>query len=285
MADFLEKYEYYKNVAESEITLAAKNLAGEETLVSAMRYSLLAGGKRVRPVLMLAVADALNVGVKAVCPFAVALEFVHTYSLIHDDLPAMDNDDYRRGKLTNHKVFGEATAILAGDALLNRAYEIMLGAVKTEAELNAARLIANYAGLSGMIGGQCLDVSDRKPHDEETLNYIHLNKTAKLIRAAVEAPAVMAGVNLKPFIAYGESVGLLFQITDDVLDVTSDLTTLGKSVKKDVAENKLTFVSVYGLNGAKLRAEAAKQEAVKQASIIGSEFLKEFAEHLTVRKK
>lgn len=285
MADFLEKYENYKKIAEKEIELAANKLDGESSLVSAMRYSLLAGGKRVRPVLMLASADAVKVDLKTVYPFLIALEFIHTYSLIHDDLPAMDNDDYRRGKLTNHKVFGEATAILAGDALLNRAYEVLFAAVKTENEFKAAKLIADYAGYSGMIGGQSLDVKESKPNDEDTLNFIHLNKTAKLIRAAVEVPAVIAGANVKPFVAYGENLGLLFQITDDILDVTSDLTTLGKSVNKDVAENKLTFVSVYGLNGAKLRAEDAKQEAIKQANAIGSDFLKEFADYLAVREK
>ena len=285
MTEFLNKFQFYKNLAESQIKLAADNLSGEETLVFSMRYSLLAGGKRVRPALMLACADAIKLDLSAVYPFAVALEFIHTYSLIHDDLPAMDNDDYRRGKLTNHKVYGEATAILAGDALLNRAYEILLNAANTQNELAAARLIANYAGLNGMIGGQSLDVLDNKPFDEKTLNFIHSNKTAKLIRAAVETPAKLAGVDAEPFKKYGESVGLLFQITDDILDETSDLQTLGKSVKKDFAENKLTFVSVFGIDGAKLRAEAARLEAVRQAKVIGSEFLEDFANYLSVREK
>lgn len=285
MNDFLNKFDNYKKVAEEKIVYFANKLNGEETLVSAMRYSLLAGGKRVRPVLMLACADALKLDKEGICTFAVALEFIHTYSLVHDDLPAMDNDDYRRGKLTNHKVYGEATAILAGDALLNSAYELLFSAVDDKNKLEAARVIANYAGLCGMIGGQSLDLLKDKSYDEKTLNFIHLNKTAKLIRAAVETPAIIAGVNALPFKKYGESLGLLFQITDDILDETSDLITLGKSVKKDVVENKLTFPYVYGLEGAKKRAEVARKEAIRYAKIIGSDFLADFADYLSVREK
>ena len=189
---FKDKYNEYKQLFELEFNKKIDELYyADKTLEKAVKYSLTIGGKRVRPVLMLMVADVLGVDKREVMPFAVAIEFIHTYSLIHDDLPAMDNDDYRRGNLTNHKVFGEALAILAGDALLNSAYEICFRAISSHKSINASRILSNFAGGKGMVGGQALDVlseNDKTLFNEDTLNKIHLNKTGKLILASAMIP-------------------------------------------------------------------------------------------------
>ena len=180
MKNFNSEYQEIKLFFEEELYKKLDSLVGvEPTLLNAMKYSVKAGGKRIRPVLMLLTAKALNVNLNYIMPYAIAIEFIHTYSLIHDDLPAMDNDDYRRGKLTNHKVFGEAMAILAGDALLNLAYETMLRANSSIADINASRILALYAGASGMISGQALDIINENNAlaSEELLKNIHYNKT------------------------------------------------------------------------------------------------------------
>ena len=279
---FKDKYNEYKQLFELEFNKKINDLSyADKTLEEAVKYSLTAGGKRIRPVLMLMVADVLGVDKLEVMPFAIAIEFIHTYSLIHDDLPAMDNDDYRRGKLTNHKVFGEAMAILAGDALLNSAYEICFRAVNSHKAVNASRILSNFAGGNGMVGGQALDLlseSDKSLFNEETLNKIHQNKTGKLIVASTMIPSCFANdkylIELKSF---GESLGLLFQITDDILDFTSNKETLGKSVLKDKNSNKLTYVNLFGLEKAKAYLDKVYSNALKcLKSIENSQILVDF---------
>jgi len=223
-------------------------------------YSLTAGGKRIRPALLLATADMLNLPRMNVLPFAAALEMIHTYSLIHDDLPCMDNDVLRRGKPTCHVKFGEAIALLAGDALLNRAYEVVLEAciLLPKSALRAAYFLASMAGSDGMIGGQTIDIlSEDKRIEEDLLLRLHRQKTGCLLRAPVMIPYLMSeyadtnenlGHNLEEFSAH---IGLAFQIKDDLLDVTSTDDVLGKSVGKDASENKSTFVTLFGISQAK----------------------------------
>lgn len=224
-------------------------------LIDSMRYSLFAGGKRLRPVLALAAYDLFGQDRSEVMPYACALEMIHTYSLIHDDLPAMDNDDYRRGKLTNHKVYGEGIAILAGDGLLNYSFEIMLkNALKQEnpyPHIRSIKEIANSAGINGMIGGQIVDLkSENKKVEQDILNYIHLNKTAALITAPLKVGAIIGGANesdIKIMEEIGLNLGLAFQIQDDILDVIGDENKLGKSTGSDMENHKSTYPALFGL--------------------------------------
>lgn len=249
-------------------------------LTEAMRYSVDAGGKRLRPCLMLAACEMLGGDANTALDFACAMEMIHTYSLIHDDLPGMDNDVLRRGKPTNHVVYGVGQAILAGDGLLNYAFEVMLKAVLNAAEsirmnlVKAMTVIAGAAGVTGMIAGQCADLYAEKREDagSELLTYIHEGKTMNMIRGAILAGACIAGADEKTCEAlssFGYSFGILFQVTDDILDVTADA-EFGKSKGKDAEEGKLTAVSVYGLEGARDLAAKLKNEAL--------EALKDFAE-------
>ncbi len=234
-------------------------------LGESMAYSLLNGGKRVRPVLALACADVLGLDREEILPFALALEMVHTYSLIHDDLPAMDNDDFRRGKPSNHKQFGEANAILAGDALLNEAYSLCFReSVKGERYARAALFLSECAGAYGMIAGQSADLyfsrSDNEV-SEEDLRYIYAHKTGKLLLAPVAMASILSGN--KCYLAlerFGKLLGELFQMTDDILDVTGEFAKLGKSLGKDEKENKLTCIRLYGLEGAKVRADMCARD-------------------------
>ena len=218
------------------------------------------GGKRIRPVLTLAIAKMMSKDVSEVMPFAAAIEMIHTYSLIHDDLPAMDNDDYRRGKLTNHKVFGVAMAILAGDALLNEAFELLLKSATQSAEnakqfAEASLFVATAAGKQGMIAGQVIDMeSEGKQTTETTLKDMHKKKTGALIKASILAPAICLGASsehIKALNNYSENIGVAFQIKDDILDVESTTEELGKAIGSDAKNKKTTYVSLYGLEGAK----------------------------------
>ncbi len=234
-------------------------------LGESMKYSLLNGGKRIRPVLMLACADVLNVPKEDVLPFALALEMIHTYSLVHDDLPAMDNDDFRRGKPSNHKQFGEANAILAGDGLLNEAYAICFGeCFKGERHVLASQFLNECAGINGMIKGQSADMfytNSNAEVSEEELNYIYEHKTGKLLLAPVAIASILSGNKYYlPLEQFGKLLGRLFQMTDDILDVTGSFDSLGKSIGKDDKENKLTCVRLYGLEGAKVRAEVCAKD-------------------------
>lgn len=224
-------------------------------LIESMKYSLFAGGKRLRPILALASYNLFGNDISEVMPYACALEMIHTYSLIHDDLPAMDNDDYRRGKLTNHKVYGEGIAILAGDGLLNYSFEIMLdNALKHKdaySHIRSIKEIANSAGINGMIGGQIVDLeSENKAINEDTLNYIHMNKTAALITAPLKVGAIIGGAveeDVKCMEEIGLNLGLAFQIKDDILDVIGDESKLGKSIGSDMEKHKSTYTSLFGL--------------------------------------
>ena len=291
--DYQSKYAEYLQAFEGQLnTYAARLQTHPSVLGDAMRYSLLAGGKRIRPVLMLAVADMLGVPQADVMPFAIALEMVHTYSLIHDDLPAMDNDDFRRGKPSCHKKFGEANAILAGDALLNQAFILCADcALKGERFALAAKLLADFAGANGMICGQAADLyyteKDGELSEEELL-FIQENKTGKLLLAPVLIPSVLA--NNQYFIRleqFGKELGRLFQITDDILDVTGEFENLGKSIGKDAGANKLTCVTLYGLQGAKLRADECLSRclAVLEGIECNSEFLGDLARYVRERNQ
>lgn len=229
-------------------------------LGESMKYSLLSGGKRIRPVLALACADVVGLPFEDILPYALAIEMIHTYSLIHDDLPAMDNDDYRRGQPTNHKKFGEANAILAGDGLLNEAFSICLGeCLKGEKQVLAAKFLNECAGIYGMIAGQSADMfysEQKSPISEDALLYTYEHKTGKLLLAPVVIPTILKGnKNFLEFERFGKLLGQLFQMTDDILDVVGEFDELGKSIGKDANLNKLTCVRLYGLEGAKIRAD------------------------------
>ena len=233
-------------------------------LWEAMSYSLEAGGKRIRPALLLAACEMAGGDDETALPFACALEMIHTYSLIHDDLPAMDNDDLRRGQPTNHKVFGENVAILAGDGLLNAAAEVMAASAVKIGDLRGIRameIIMRHAGVTGMIAGQSEDVtSEGQDPKEDIVRYIHEHKTADLLEAAVEAGLALAGAGEDEIDAgreYALHIGLAFQMTDDLLDVTGSADRMGKSAGKDQEQNKMTWVALKGAEGT---AEDARKE-------------------------
>jgi geranylgeranyl diphosphate synthase, type II len=243
----------------------------------AMRYSVLAPGKRLRPILVIAGAEAVGGAALAVMDAACALELIHAYSLIHDDLPAMDDDDYRRGRLTNHKVFGEAMAILAGDALLTLAFRLI---ADNASRMNDPRMIARVvvdvadaAGTDGMVGGQVVDIeSEGKDVSVETLEYIHRHKTAALIRVSLTAGATLAGgrpEQLAAIRAAGESLGLAFQIVDDILDVEGSLAELGKSAGSDERKKKATYPAFHGLDVSKQKARTLVDEAKRLLDPLG----------------
>jgi len=244
-----------------------------QDLFKAMRYSLFAGGKRIRPILCLAAAEAVGQTghPDSLLPVACALEYIHTYSLIHDDLPAMDNDDYRRGKPTSHKVFGEALAILAGDALLTEAFQLMTRSdlqvgIAPENLLRVISEIATAAGACGMVGGQVDDVqAEGKPGNLDTLNRIHNRKTGAMIVVALRAGAILAGATEQDISAltdYGHKIGLVFQIADDILNVEGDRTLLGKNTGSDAARGKMTFPLLLGLETSRQKAFSLVEEAL-----------------------
>lgn len=292
MNSFEEKYREYLSVAENALKNHCSSLnAKTETLKEAMTYSVLLGGKRIRPVILLATADMLGVPREDALPYAVALELIHTYSLIHDDLPAMDNDDFRRGKPSNHKVFGEAHAILAGDALLNTAYNhCFKQCLKGERFVRASAYICEAAGEAGMIAGQSADLlfSGKKEYTESDVRFIYQYKTGKLLCAALAVPSVLADnryyVELENF---GKSIGLLFQLTDDILDVTGNFDELGKTIGKDEAENKPTFVKLKGLKQTEIEADLCADSCLYALDGIDAdtEFLKELVFFVRNRKK
>ena len=277
-----------------------------EQIYEAMRYSLLAGGKRLRPILCLATCEMIGAPTAVAMPTACALEMVHTMSLIHDDLPAMDNDDYRRGQLTNHKVYGEDVAVLAGDALLTYAFEYIAtqtpqAGQSTQSSLDPGsgaqpqqilRVIAQLAqavGAASLVGGQIVDLaSEGKSIDEGTLTYIHMHKTAALLEVSVTAGAILAGAD-QPAIdclsRYAQRIGLAFQIVDDVLDITSDPETLGKSVGKDVAAQKATYPSLWGLEASQHKAQQLVDEAIAELTSFDqrAQPLRAIARYITAR--
>ncbi len=269
------------------------------TLHESIRYSLFAGGKRVRPILTIAAAEAVGgtapTLAKTVLPVASSLELIHTYSLIHDDLPAMDNDDYRRGKLTNHKVYGEAMAILAGDALLTLAFEIcsrrdLVDGLAPARQVQLIYELAVGSGNLGMVGGQVLDIqAENKDIDLVTLQNIHKHKTGMLIRAAVRMGAIVADATpeqLNRLTGYAEDIGLAFQIADDVLNVTGTREELGKNANTDAQRGKKTYPTFYGVEGAKALADQVRDRAIAHLDGFGpsADPLRELAKYITARK-
>ncbi|MBZ5594289.1 MAG: polyprenyl synthetase family protein [Acidobacteriia bacterium] len=263
-----------------------------ETIHRAMRYSLFAGGKRVRPILCLEAGRAVADSPRGIETAACSLEFVHTYSLIHDDLPALDNDDYRRGKLTSHKVFGEAMAILAGDALLTLAFETLskMNAVTDDRKARVIAELATAAGtVGGMIAGQVADLEgEGKPPDAQLLETIHRAKTGALLRASVRMGAIYAGADEQQLDAvsrYGEHIGLAFQIVDDILDVEQSSESLGKTAGKDAQQHKITFPAVYGLEESRRMAERERRSAHESLAIFDAraDRLRELADLIVQR--
>jgi geranylgeranyl diphosphate synthase type II len=256
-------------------------LPGEDapppTVHRAMRYSVLAGGKRLRPTLVIAGAEAVGAPAATVMPTACALEMIHTYSLIHDDLPAMDDDDYRRGRLTSHKVFGDAVAILAGDALLTLAFKLVAenAALVTDPRVvcDVVAAIADASGTYGMVGGQVVDIeSEGKAIMPETLEYIHRHKTAALQRASLWAGARLGGGDAGALAAIndaGQSLGLAFQIVDDILDVEGSLEALGKTAGSDARKQKATYPALHGLEASRREARRLIEEAKSRLAVFG----------------
>ncbi|TCS96378.1 polyprenyl synthetase family protein [Hazenella coriacea] len=274
------------------------NLDGvPETLLESMRYSLLAGGKRLRPVLALATTEACGEEKEKALPFACAIEMIHTYSLIHDDLPSMDNDDYRRGKLTNHKVFGEAQAILAGDALLTEAFGLMASGAK-QAKLSAETALTiieegvRSSGARGMVGGQVIDLlSENRPISLVELEKIHQHKTSDLIAFSVRTGALLSGVSretLQALTRFAYGLGLAFQIQDDILDVIGDQELIGKPVGSDEEKHKATYPSLLGLDESRKKlaeiTEQAKAELL-DSDVVNPEYLLGIADYLLSRDR
>lgn len=267
MEDFNAYYEKQQKLVENYLTQRTAK-KGISKVDDAMIYSLMAGGKRLRPILLMATAEALGKKGYNYLPVACGLEMIHTYSLIHDDLPCMDNDDYRRGRLTNHKVFGEGMAVLAGDGLLTLAFEVMLEQRNTDsvALINTVREMAMCAGNFGMVGGQALDLEyEGKAITAEELRKLHAGKTGALFVAAIRGGAQLAGATDQQLLAltkFADLLGLAFQITDDILDVTGTQEELGKPVGSDEKNHKSTYVSLYGLEASQALAEKTITEAL-----------------------
>ena len=261
-------------------------------ITEAMRYSLFAGGKRLRPILTLMACEVFEGCEEDVLPFACCIEMIHTYSLIHDDLPAMDNDDLRRGKPTNHKVFGEGFAVLAGDALLNHAFETMTAIIANTPKpeyVRAMELICKASGVNGMIGGQCIDLySENKSIDLETLKRMHGKKTGALITASLTAGAVISKAgqdDIKNIMEFGDLIGLAFQVTDDILDVSGSTEKLGKTINKDAKYHKSNFISFYGMEKSRQIAVELIEEAKQKLANYGNKgyYLSELANYIISR--
>jgi geranylgeranyl diphosphate synthase type II len=272
------------------------SLRDPEKLYDSMRYSLLAGGKRVRPILTIAAAQALGYDHDAMLPFAASLEFVHTYSLIHDDLPAMDDDDYRRGRLTNHKVYGDGMAILAGDALLTMAFELCSQDSETHGltasqQLHIVRELAYGSGHQGMVGGQVMDIqAENREVDLAHLQKIHSHKTGQLIRAAVRIGGIIGGASstqLESLTGYAEDIGLAFQITDDVLNMVGTREELGKDAGTDEKRGKQTYPSFFGIDGARRLGEECVERAIHRLESFDQQAdpLRHMATYIIERRK
>lgn len=263
-------------------------------IYEAMRYSLLAGGKRLRPILCLATCELMGGSLEMALPTACALEMIHTMSLIHDDLPAMDNDDYRRGKLTNHKVFGEDIAILAGDGLLAYAFEYVATQTRNVPPLQILEVIARLGrtvGAAGLVGGQVLDLESAGKPDisVETLGFIHTQKTGSLLETSVVSGAVLAGAkaeDIAKLARYAQNIGLAFQIIDDVLDITATKEELGKTAGKDLQAQKATYPSLWGIEGSRQQAQQLIDSAIGELSGYdeAAEPLRAIAEYIVNRK-
>lgn len=297
MQDISEKMNYYRTLIDEQLScLFPVNIDEDGFISDACRYSLLAGGKRIRPVFCIAVAEMLKIPVEKVVVFAGAIEMIHTFSLIHDDLPGMDNDDFRRGMPTCHRKYGEGIAILAGDALLNKAYEIMIDECIKRPEagkVKALGAISLATGIKGMIGGQGIDLlSEKKKISYDLLRKMHSMKTGALLKAPIIASALIAQADqqtMEELGKYSDSIGLAFQIKDDILDVESTTAILGKTVGKDAATEKSTYVTLLGLDGAKQKLADTVGLAEKNLENLNRagydvEFLKGLTRFLLERK-
>lgn len=265
-----------------------------EKIYEAMLYSLLAGGKRVRPIICLATCELIGGTQEMALPTACALEMIHTMSLIHDDLPAMDNDDFRRGKPTNHKVYGDDIAILAGDGLLAYSFEYVATKTENVSPDRIVKVIANLAkavGAKGLVGGQVLDLDSEGKTDltADTLSFIHTHKTGALLEACVSCGAILAGASkeeLQKLSIYAQNIGLAFQIIDDILDITATKEELGKTAGKDLTAQKATYPSLWGIEKSKIKADELIDEAISQLDSYGEkgEALKSIARFIVNRK-
>ncbi|MEL6928637.1 MAG: geranylgeranyl diphosphate synthase CrtE [Cyanobacteria bacterium J06600_6] len=270
-------------------------IARPEKIYEAMRYSLLAGGKRLRPILCLATCNLIGGTEAMAMPTACALEMIHTMSLIHDDLPAMDNDDFRRGKPTNHKVYGDDIAILAGDGLLAYAFEFVATQTKNVAPENIIKVVATLGrtvGAGGLVGGQVLDLeSEGKPDiTAETLSFIHTHKTGALLEASVVSGAILADAaeqDIQRLSKYSQNIGLAFQIIDDILDITATDEQLGKTAGKDLQAQKATYPSLWGLEKSRIKAQELIDSAIEQLSVYGAqaEPLRAVASYIVTRDR
>lgn len=265
------------------------------TMAQAMNYSMLAGGKRLRPMLIQETYRLFGGTEKVAEPFMAGMEMIHTHSLIHDDLPALDNDDYRRGRLTTHKVYGEAMGVLSGVALLNYAYETMLQAFSLTEDQDrvicALKVMAEKTGIHGMLGGQSVDVeNDGKPLEKEMLDYIYRNKTSALIEASMMTGAILAGADEQQVAVVEEAagnIGLAFQIQDDILDVTCTSEELGKPAHSDEKNNKVTYVTLFGIEEASTQVKKLSEKAVEILDRLNNEneFLKALVREMAERRK
>ena len=291
-------FDEYRSIINSHLTDILPDLPGEASLLKeAMAYSLEVGGKRLRPALLLAACDFAGGDIREALPYALAVEYIHTYSLIHDDLPAMDNDDLRRGRPTNHKVYGEAMAILAGDGLLSAAAETVTGEAlrckddpeKMYSRIRAAHEIMSRGGASGMVAGQTADVTgENKKATAELVKYIEEHKTADLIAAPVRAGLMLARAGeeiLSAFTVYATDLGIAFQILDDILDFEGDAVILGKSTGKDIAQDKCSYVCVHGMEAAKKELHRLTEEACAALAPYGEDaaFFRDLALQLESR--
>jgi len=294
MTDFNKILNKYCALVDEELDrILSESGCLQQIVFDAMKYSVSAGGKRIRPVLLLEFCRICGGNIKNALPFACALEMIHTYSLIHDDLPCMDNDDFRRGKPSCHKAFGEANALLAGDALLNLAFETMLSSendLDPSLKLKAAAFISKCSGVYGMIGGQVIDLQNEgNAISEELLIRLYKDKTAALLRAAAVSGAIIANaddVKINAANEYAEKIGLAFQIVDDILDYEGDQTLLGKPIGSDEKNNKKTYVSFHGIENAKNDAKTLTNQALLELEKFDdTDFLKELSQFLCTRKK
>ncbi len=287
--NFTEKQNYYINIVNDFLKNELKKQNPlYDIVIEAMNYSVFAGGKRIRPVIMMEFSSVCGGKEEDILPFAAAIEMIHTYSLIHDDLPCVDNDDFRRGKETNHKKFGETIALFAGDALLSMAFETASKS-KSENALECIGLLAKYSGIGGMLGGQTIDKEfENKTMDNKVLRELHNLKTGALIKACGHIGSLCAGADIKKqkaAVEYCENIGLAFQIQDDILDITGDFKKLGKNIGSDIENNKNTFVSINGLEKSREETVNLTNQAIKALNTFNEkEFLINLAQKLLNRE-
>lgn len=283
-----------RELVDSNIEYHLNKLEYPSVIAEGMRYSVLNGGKRLRPILLLMVLELFNKKIDLGLPIAVAIEMIHSYSLVHDDLPALDNDDYRRGKLTTHKKFGEAEAILIGDALLTHSFSVVTDETKGVASDKLVRIIgmiSRYAGINGMIGGQTVDIeSEKKKVSLETLKYIHENKTGKLIKLPIEIGAIISDATEEEYKAlerYANGIGLAFQIKDDILDIEGDFEKIGKPIGSDLELEKTTYPSIFGIEKSKEILNEVISDAKRSLNIFSKEKVQiflELADYIGIRE-